>query len=187
LYSDGEHMSKITNDASAVERKPSYIVSACLCGIPTRWDGGHCLAGRLVDLLAAGEAVPFCPEAAGGLTIPRAEAEIMGADGRPERSADGHTVLDGDGCVMTIDGADVTEEYVRGAQMGLALAQELGITAAILKAHSSSCGPKKQYDGTFQLALKPGQGVFAALLARHGFKIYSEDNLDEVPELAPAA
>ena len=110
----------------------------------------------------------------------------MGSDGRPDPSADGHAVLDGQARVITIDGLDVTEEYVRGAQMGLALAQRLGITAAILKAHSSSCGPRKQYDGTFQLVLKPGQGVFAALLARHGFTLYSEDNLDEIPGLAPA-
>jgi uncharacterized protein YbbK (DUF523 family) len=171
-------MSKESSDAPAVERKPRHIVSACLCGIPTRWDGGHCLSAPLVPLAAAGEIILFCPEAAGGLSIPRPEAEIMGADGRPELSADGHSVLDGQGSVVTIDGTNVTEEYVRGAHMGLALAQELGITSAILKAHSSSCGPKKQYDGTFQFVLKPGLGVWAALLARSGFTLHSEEDLD---------
>jgi uncharacterized protein YbbK (DUF523 family) len=179
-------MSKVTLDAPGTRRNPRYIVSACVFGIPTRWDGEQCLARRLVELAARGEVIPFCPEAAGGLSIPRAEAEIMGLDGRPDRSVDGHSVLDGKARVMTIDGVDVTEEYVRGARMGLALAQELGISAAILKAHSSSCGPKKQYDGSFQLVLKPGQGVFAALLARHGFTLYSEDALDDIPDLAPA-
>ena len=179
-------MSKVTLDASSEGQNPRYIASACVFGVPTRWDGGQCLAGRLVELAARGEVVLFCPEAAGGLSIPRAEAEIMGLDGCPDPSVDGHDVLDGRARVVTIDGVDVTEEYLRGAQIGLALAQGLGITAAILKAHSSSCGPRKQYDGTFQLVLKPGQGVFAALLARHGFTLYSEDALDKIPGLAPA-
>ncbi len=179
-------MPKVTLHAPGKGRYPRYIVSACLFGIPTRWDAGQCLAGRLVDLAARGMVVPFCPEAAGGLSIPRAEAEIVGLDGRPDASADGHGVLDGTARVVTIDGTDVTEAYLRGAQLGLALAQGMGITAAILKAHSSSCGPRKQYDGTFRLVLKPGQGVFAAQLSRHGFALYSEDALDDIPDLAPA-
>ena len=39
-------------------------------------------------------------------------------------TVDGHDVLDGQARVITIDGGDVTEEYVRGAEMGLALAQQ---------------------------------------------------------------
>ena len=179
-------MSKDKRLTIGMGEKPRYIASACICGIPTRWDGGHCLASTLVELVASGAVVPFCAESAGGLSIPRAEAEIMGMDGRPDPNVDGHDVLDGKARVITIDGGDVTEEYVRGAEMGLALAQELGIKAAILRMHSSSCGSRMQYDGTFKLVLKPGLGVFAALLQRNGFTLYSDENLDAVPELMKA-
>lgn len=158
--------------------KELYLVSPCIFGIPTRWDGEHCLEQRLVQLAAEGRVIPFCPEAAGGLSIPRPEAEIMGEDG--------HAVLDGEAQVVSIEEVDVTPEYVRGAELGLALARKYGIKRAILKAYSPACGSRQIYDGTFSLTLKPGQGVFAALLARNGITIYSENDLDSIPELTDA-
>ena len=149
-----------------------FLVSPCILGIPTRWDGGQCLASRLVKLAAQGRLIPFCPEAAGGLTIPRPEAEIMGEDG--------HAVLAKQAQVVSIEGVDVTAQYVRGAQLGLEIAQRYGIKTAILKAYSPACGSRKIYDGTFSLTLKPGQGVMAALLAENGITIYSENELDQL-------
>jgi len=169
-----------------------YLVSPCILGIPTRWDGGQCLVERLVKLAAQGRLLPFCTEAAGGLSIPRPEAEIMAIDGdavlfRKASDVDGHDVLDGKAKVVSIEGTDVTSEYVEGAQMGLALAKRSGIKVAILKAYSPACGSRKIYDGTFSLTLKPGQGVLAALLTRNGITVYSENELDQVPGLAEDA
>jgi len=164
-----------------------YLVSACLAGIPTRWDGDHCLVDELVKLAAAGRILPYCAEVAGGLTIPRGDASIQLLDGdrlqfKQASACSGHDVLDGRARVVTKDGVDVTEEYVRGAEMGLALARQYGIRTAVLKAYSPSCGSQQIYDGSFTLTLKPGQGVLAALLSRHGVTIYSENNLTSLLE-----
>jgi uncharacterized protein YbbK (DUF523 family) len=156
------------------------LVSPCILGVPTRWDGKSCLAEQLVPLAAEGRLLPFCAEVAGGLTIPRGDASIQAFDGervlfREASEADGHDVLDGRARVVTSEGVDVTEEYVRGAEMGLALVKRYGIKTAILKAFSPSCGSRQVYDGTFTLTLKPGQGVLAALLSRNGVAVYSNE------------
>ena len=51
--------------------------------------------------------IPVCPEESGGLPTPRPPAEIVGGDGGD--------VLDGRAKVMTADGTDVTEAYLKGA------------------------------------------------------------------------
>jgi uncharacterized protein YbbK (DUF523 family) len=137
------------------------LVSACLAGESCRYDGGHCRVPHLgVD---PGEAVLFCPEVAGGLPTPRAPAEISGGDG--------DDVLASRARVLTADGRDVTAEYLRGATAALRACREAGITQAILKSRSPSCGVTAIYDGTFQRRLQPGLGVTAALLRRHGIRL----------------
>ena len=142
-----------------------YLVSACLLGCPTAYDGEARLQGKLVALAARGQVVPVCPEVAGGLTTPRTTAEIVGGDG--------DDVLDGRARVMTIDGEDVTKAFLRGAECALAVAQRYGVTRAILKQGSPSCGSDHIYDGTHSGQLRPGPGVTAALLRRHGISVWS--------------
>ena len=144
-----------------------YLVSACLLGICTRYDGGCCPASQLVELAARGLAVPVCPEVTGGLPIPRPPAEIVGGDGQ--------AVLDGQARVLTIEGEDVTEGFLAGALQALETAQRLGIRQAVLKDDSPSCGCGRIYDGTFGGHLVPGQGVAAALLQRNGITVLSEE------------
>jgi uncharacterized protein YbbK (DUF523 family) len=156
------------------------LVSPCILGIPTRWDGKSCLAEQLIPLVSQGKLLPFCAEVAGGLSIPRGDASIQAFDGervlfRQASAVDDHDVLDGKAKVVTSEGVDVTEEYVRGAEMGLALVKQYGIKTAILKAFSPSCGCHQIYDGTFTLTLKPGKGVLAALLSRNGVAVYSNE------------
>ncbi len=145
-----------------------YLVSACLLGIPTAYDGGGRLQAELLPLAARGQLAPICPEAAGGLPTPRPPAEIVGGDG--------DDVLDGRARVVTIAGEDVTAAYLRGAERALAVAQRYGVAGAILKQHSPSCGSDCIYDGSHTGKLKAGQGVTAALLQRHGIDIWSEDD-----------
>jgi uncharacterized protein YbbK (DUF523 family) len=169
-------------DEFAIEDGAPYLVSACLLGIPTRWDGHHCLAEELLSLAADGRVLAFCAEVTGGLSIPRGDASIHAYDGdkvlfKQVSTVDGHDVLDGRARVVTKEGIDVTAEYVRGAERGLELVKRYGVTTAILKAHSPSCGSREIYDGTFTLTLKPGQGVLAALLSRDGVTVYSENDL----------
>ena len=51
------------------------------------------------------------------------------------------------------------------------------ITSAILKANSPSCSGFYIYDGTFSGTKVAGQGITAALLMKHGVKVYSEEML----------
>ncbi len=147
-----------------------WLVSACLLGMPTAYDGEGRPVEWLIERAARGEVVPICPEVAGGLPVPRPPAEIVGGSGED--------VLDGRARVVTIDGRDVTEAYLRGAEAALATARRLGIRKAILKSHSPSCGCRFIYDGTHSGRLIPGQGVTAALLRQQGIEVVSEEGLN---------
>ena len=57
------------------------------------------------------------------------------------------------------------------AEEALRIAKENGIDLAILQSRSPSCGVKQIYDGSFTGKLIPGQGVFAQLLEKNGFRV----------------
>jgi uncharacterized protein YbbK (DUF523 family) len=117
-------------------------------------------------MLRRGEVLPVCPEQLGGLPTPRPPAEIVGGSGED--------VLDGQARVITRDGQDVTDNYLRGALEVLRLAQLAGVDEAILKERSPSCASTEIYDGTFSGTLRPGCGVTTALLRRHGIRVVSD-------------
>jgi uncharacterized protein YbbK (DUF523 family) len=144
------------------------LVSACLAGVPTRFDGTGTHDDLVHRLVAEDRAVLVCPEVDGGLGTPRPPAEIVGGDG--------HDVLAGRARVMTKDGVDVTEAYVSGARAALAAAQKAGATAAILKSRSPSCGSGQIYDGTHTRTLRPGEGVTVALLRSSGLTVFSDED-----------
>ena len=128
----------------------TILVSACLLGVPCRYDGqskAHPLARALCE---KHHAVPVCGEIFGGLPTPRPPAEIQG-----DR-------------VVTRDGRDVTEAYRRGAEAAAQLARLTGAQAAVLKERSPSCGSGAVYDGTFSGVLTEGWGITAALLRQQG-------------------
>lgn len=147
-----------------------YLVSACLLGIRTTYDHSSHPHPRLIELAARGCVVPLCPEVAAGLPIPRPPAEMVGGDG--------HAVLDGRARVLTCDGDDVTAAFVAGAHIALQTARRFAAGVAILQPRSPSCGPHRVYDGQFNGCLVSGQGVTAALLARHGIRVLSPDEFD---------
>jgi uncharacterized protein YbbK (DUF523 family) len=153
-----------------------FLVSACLLGLPCRYDGGNCPVPALQRLAAHGRAIPICPEVAGGLPVPRPPAEIRGGDGSD--------VLDGQARVVREDGTDVSGEFVAGARAALHLAHRCGITRAVLKANSPSCGVGLIYDGTFSGQLTGGDGVTAALFKREGIAVSAEEDWqgDELPD-----
>jgi uncharacterized protein YbbK (DUF523 family) len=110
------------------------LVSACLLGQRVRYNGADALCDHpiLARWLEEGRLVPFCPEVAGDLGVPRPAAELVGGFG-PD-------VLDGTAHVITRDHADVTTAFLRGARLALAGAQEQRVGLAILKEGSPSCG-----------------------------------------------
>src|SRR5688572_2979638 len=145
------------------------LVSACLAGRACRYDGGSNPDDAIGRLVAEGRAVLVCPEEDGGLGTPRPPAEIVGGDG--------HDVLDGKARVVTNQGVDVTAEYVRGAELALAAAQDAGVTRAVLKARSPSCGRGCVYDGSFTRTPIEGDGVTAALLQRNGVEVLTDEEV----------
>lgn len=148
------------------------VISSCLAGLATRYDGSDNGRDEIARLLREGKAVLACPEQLGGLPTPRPPAEIVGGNG--------DDVLDGSAKVLTSGGADVTEEFVKGAWQTLKTAQTAGAKYAILKESSPSCGSTMIYDGTYSRRKQPGYGVTAALLRRHGIEVYSENNFQEL-------
>lgn len=143
------------------------LISACLLGCECRYDGGHNRVGKIEEWLRKGEAIPVCPEQLGGLPTPRCPAEIVGGDG--------FDVLDGRARVVDKEGNDVTEAFIHGAKQALHMAQTAGVRTAILKERSPSCGSSTIYNGTFSKEKRPGMGVTAALLSRHGISVSSEE------------
>ena len=152
------------------------LVSACLLGEKVRYNAADVSSGSriLEEWLREGRIVSFCPEVAGGLSVPRPPAEIQGATGAE--------VLAGTAVVVTRTGEDVTQAFVRGAELGLqaALAGRVGL--AVLKEGSPSCGSGFVYDGSFTSRRTPGKGVTAALLERSGIRVFSDLEIDRAVE-----
>ncbi|MCA1697164.1 MAG: DUF523 domain-containing protein [Actinobacteria bacterium] len=152
------------------EVRPELIlVSACLAGCECRYDGHANPASGVARLVAEGRAVQICPEEDGGLPTPRPPAEIVGGDG--------HDVLAGRAKVMTRAGEDVTDIYIRGAEIALERARGAGATKAILKSRSPSCGKGEIYDGSFSRTTASGDGVTAALLSQNGVDVVTEKDI----------
>ena len=140
--------------------KEKLLISACLLGVNCKYSGGnnsHPLAERLKERF---ELVPICPEQLGGLPTPRAPSERMG-----DR-------------VVTRDGGDVTEQFRLGAARALEIARKNGVTRALLKERSPSCGYGAIYDGTFTSTVVPESGVTAELLEGSGVQIIGESAIE---------
>jgi len=150
------------------------LVSACLVGRRVRYDGKivrpvNPILDKWYQMKIL---IPFCPEIAGGLAVPRPPAEIV--DG------DGFSVLNGDTKIVNTDGRDVTNCFLSGAQSALEKARRLETGLAILKDGSPSCGSSYIYDGTFSKKHKRGKGVTSALLEKNNIRVFSENDIEGV-------
>ena len=132
------------------------LVSACLLGVPCRYDGTGTADERILALAKKRHLIPACPEQIGGLPTPRPPAERH------------------DTRVLSRDERDFTAAFVRGAEETLRLAKLFSCRIAILKANSPSCGSGQIYDGCFRGRLIPGDGMTAALLKQAGLTVLSE-------------
>ena len=140
--------------------KIKYIISACLAGLPCKYNGGSNPCPELVKLFQAGLVLPLCPETLAGLTSPRLPSEIS-LDGR----------------VMSKDGQDLSQKFNEGAVKALQMALKTGCKLAIVKSRSPSCGYKKIYDGSFTGNLREGNGKWTELLLANGYEIWTEEKL----------
>lgn len=138
------------------------LVSACLLGVPCRYDAKSKPDERVIALSKKHELIPVCAEVLGGLETPRIPAEIVGDK------------------VLRRDGVDVTREYHSGAQCVLDIAIQNSCKIAILKSKSPSCGKGKIYDGTYTKTLKDGNGICADLLMKNGIMVLTEREIDKI-------
>lgn len=138
------------------------LVSACLMGVGCRYDGKSNQLPQLEQLMKQHTCIPVCPEIFGGLPTPRVPAERQGSK------------------IMTQDGQDVTQQFVRGTAEVLRLADLYHCKAALLKERSPSCGSGQIYDGTFTKTLTEGDGLTAEMLKRKGISVYGESQIGEL-------
>lgn len=134
-------------------------VSACLLGENCKYNGKNNYDGRIVRLAEDNELIPLCPETLGGLTTPRTPSE---------RRADR---------VMTKDGRDVTKEFTIGAERAMETVRRNKPDLIILQPRSPSCGKGRIYDGSFTGVLTDGDGVFAAMAIKEGYRVITADEM----------
>ena len=143
------------------------LVSACLLGVGCRYDGQSNQLPQLEQLMKKHTCIPVCPEIFGGLPTPRVPAERQGNK------------------VLTRDGQDVTENFIRGTAEVLRLADLYHCKAALLKERSPSCGSGQIYDGTFTKTLTEGDGLTAQMLKKKGITVYGESQIQELVDDRP--
>lgn len=139
------------------------LISACLVGDKTRYDGKGNYHPLVKELLQNYELVPFCSEVEGGLKIPREPSEIQK-----------------DGKVINKKGIDVSKNYLEGAIKAYNLCVYLGIDTVILKDGSPACGVYEIHDGNFKGNKIKGQGITAKYLSARGIKVLSENDIEEL-------
>lgn len=140
--------------------KQRYLASGCLVGLCCRYDGKSKPHPLLKAMYEAGEVQVICPESLSGLPVPRLPAEQK------------------DGRVLLKSGEDVTEAFVRGAELAFLKARQSGLRKVVLKARSPSCGVGEVYDGSFTGHTMPGDGIFTAMLKEAGFEVCTEEDFN---------
>ena len=155
---------------------PNILISACLLGEAVRYDGtdlfiDHPLIKKWLD---QDRLIAVCPEVEGGLSIPRAPAEIQKGDGK--------LVLGGKSRVIDSEGEDVTTSYIKGALKSLKMALDNDCVAAILTEHSPSCASNRIYDGTFTKTKHEGVGVTTSMLEQNHIPVFNQEQLEDLQE-----
>lgn len=159
----------------------AIVVSACLLGEPVGYDGSS-WPSELVRRIAGHprvRAVPFCPETH-VLGVPRRWMSIHGGDG--------FAVLGGEARVINVDGEDLTDAFVAGAEALLALAREHDARLAILTDISPMCGSSVIYRGEAlpERAYQPSSGVGAAAVRTAGIPVISQRDTASLERLYAA-
>lgn len=143
------------------KNKPCILVSACLLGVPSRYDGKSIPNNSALQLIEFFNVIPICPESDSGLPTPRDPSEIRGKG------------------VFSSKGKDVTKYFEKGANMALAQAKKYNVKIAVLKEKSPSCGFKQIYDGSFTGKLIRGQGYTTKLLLSNNIQVIPDTSLEE--------
>ena len=146
----------------------TILVSSCLLGLKTRYDGSDNYSQPVIDYIRKNRLtpIPVCPEQLAGLSTPRSKCWFS--------RGDGEAVLSGNGELSNEEGKDVTESFLFGADETLKIALLTDCKMAILQQRSPSCGSQKIY---LNDELVDGVGVTTALLKKNGLKVFGDDDL----------
>ncbi|MBU3102848.1 DUF523 domain-containing protein [Clostridium gasigenes] len=148
-----------------------YLISACLCGVNCKYNGGNNFNEKCLELFESGKGILICPEEIGGLSTPRLPAEIKG---------EVNGILIEKSKIINNKDEDVSENFIRGAKEVLKIAKEKNIHKAILKDGSPSCGVNFIYDGNFNGNKINGCGLTTYILKENGINVISEEQLGGV-------
>ena len=153
---------------SANSQKEPILVSACLLGLATRYDGKTKRSRAVMEFLQRENLlpIPVCPEQLAGMSTPREKTFF--------KSGSGLDVLAGQGHVVSASGESMNDIFCRGASMVLQVGHLSHCRRALLKERSPSCGVHLIYRGEARV---PGTGVTTALLIEEGFEVFSEEDL----------
>ena len=142
--------------------KVNLLISTCLCGNNTKYNGGNNLIARIDEIKEKFNLIHICPEVFGGLSTPRHPSEILKDK------------------VISSTGIDVTSNFTLGATEAIELAQKYNVKYALLKEGSPSCGVHKIYDGTFSGKKIDGSGITTTMLKEIGIIVFNGIEIDEL-------
>ena len=125
----------------------TLAVSACLLGLPTRYDGTGRPEESIVSLQTAHRLLAFCPECGCMLGVPRPKIHL---------ELQGNAVR----LIRESDGTDLTEVMELFAVNEIKRLLLSGVTGFIVKSRSPSCG----ITDTPQAGGEPGGGLFVRKL-----------------------
>ena len=147
--------------------KRPILVSACLLGLDTRYNGELKKNQRVLDYLHNGGylPIPVCPEQLAGLPTPRPASCFQ--------QGDGNAVLDGTGALSNSNGEILNQAFIKGAHEVMKIARLCQCSEALFKERSPSCGVHQVY---CQQDIVAGSGVTTALLQRNGIRVFCEED-----------
>ena len=150
---------------------PRIIISACLAGLRTRYDGKAKPHPQLREIAERAVLVPICPEILGGLGIPRSQCHFVGGDGA--------ALLRKEARVIDNNGIDRTSCFLRAADECMRIVELVSPEMIIFKEGSPSCGIRRvDIEGSWQT----GCGVVTATIRDLNIAIISEE--DSLPDLS---
>ncbi|MBI4834507.1 MAG: DUF523 domain-containing protein [Planctomycetes bacterium] len=144
-----------------------YLVSACLAGINSRYDGSSVLNRFLYRRLKDKPLLIVCPELSGGLPVPRPPVQITGKNSANTYS--GKSVWENKARLTSVKGKDFTKAFLKGCKRINKLLKVVKIKSAFIKARSPSCGNGFVYNRnlkTGKVELVKGDGVFTHMLKK---------------------
>ena len=128
-------------------------VSACLLGVNCKYNATNNFNKKLFNLLKDKRVFVICPEVFSSMPTPRIPSEIL------------------NGKVINELGDDVTIYFMDGREKTLKFLKDSGVTKAILKDGSPSCGYTYIYDGTFSHKRINDMGFTAKYLKENGIEV----------------